>query len=486
MTESDITRAALADLDALIAQRKAPKPKQPPQKRWPPTDAGNALCLARLYGHVLRFVHGPDLWRLWSGRHWADDAANRADVFALDVAGHRLREAAAMTGPAADQHLRWALASTSVSRRRATLVAASTMLPFTTSLEDYDRDPLLLNCGNGLLDLRSAHLRPHDSAALLSKLAPVDYLPDAPCPRWEQFLAQVFLGDSDLIAFSRRLLGYLLTGDTREQAAFFLVGKGANGKTVFVETLRSLLGGYAANAPAAAFLGSGDSPTELLSFLGARLVTASEGAASQVLNEALFKRLTGGDLLTSRRPRHQPFSYSPSFKLLFATNEMPRLPSQSYALQRRAFVLPFRQTFYGPADGKTPLRDETLRDSLARELPGILAWAVSGCLEWQQHGLQPPPAVMQETDAVLDAQDPLAAFLSACCTQDPQAQVETGRLWQAYLSWCAAQSQPPACKSPTWFIRNLTQRHGLDLLRRHSGRFVVGLGLLPQSSGDKQ
>jgi len=483
MSQSDLTRAALADLERLTAQIKerneAPKPPAEPYSHWAPSDAGNAGYFLDLCGHHLRYLPELRLWRIWDDRRWADDLSGEVFDWTVAVGKYHLDAARDFSGRARAECYRWGLASTSVSRRRALLETAATFSSVTSSLTDYDRDPLLLNCRNGTLDLRDVTLRSHDRADLISRFAPVDYLPDAPCPRWDQFLLEVFQGDVGLVSFASRLAGYLLTGRTEEQAAFFLVGKGANGKSVFVETLRDLLGDYAHDTPASTFLDPRNLASDFAPFVGARLITVSEGDASRGLNEPLFKRLTGGDLLTCKRPYRDSFSYTPAFKLLFVVNELPRLGSQGHALRRRLRLLPFRQTFYAPEENREPRRDEGLRAKLQEELPGILAWAVRGCQEWLRDGLRPPDAVVQETTSQLDAADPLADFLAEICRFEPTAQVETSKLWQAYKDYCRRHSRTPAYKGPTGFNRTLAQRDGIDILRRYQGRYLVGLGLRP-------
>ncbi len=211
--------------------------------------------------------------------------------------------------------------------------------------------------------------------------------------------------------------------------------------------------------------------------MAARLVTVSEGNASGAMDEPLLKRLTGGDPVTCRPPYRASFSYLPAFKLLFVTNEFPRFASQGHALRRRLRLLPFRQTFYSQEEGREPRRDEALREKLREELPGLLAWAVRGCREWLHGGLNAPAAVMQETAWRLESYDPLAEFLRAECYRDPSSEVSTARLWQAYLHWCACHQHDPSFRCPTTFNQNLAQRDGLDIVRRHRGRYLIGLGL---------
>jgi len=282
-----------------------------------------------------------------------------------------------------------------------------------------------------------------------------------------------------LIQYAQRLTGYVLTGDTREQVVIFLVGKGANGKSVFVETLRAMLGDYARDTSFATFLARRETSTaDLASLVGARLVTASEGEGAQTFNESLLKRLTGGDPITCRYLYQEFFTYTPTYKILFATNEVPRIHSQTRAMKRRVQILPFRRTFYGPEEGRSPVRDERLREKLLDELPGILAWAVRGCLDWQAGGLCLPCAIVDETADLFDSFDPLADFLEEACVIHPRAQVETGTLWRSYLRWCESNDRQPFFRAPHSFSRSLVQRDGIARRRGTRGeRILSGIGL---------
>ena len=190
-----------------------------------------------------------------------------------------------------------------------------------------------------------------------------------------------------------------------------------------------------------------------------------------------MKRLTGGDAITCRYLYRDFFSYTPTFKIVFATNEVPRFTSQGYAMRRRVHILPFSRTFYPAGDEKTPIRDEHLREKLRAELPGILAWAVRGCLNWQRQGLRPPTRVMEETRELFESFDSLADFLDEKCVKLPKAQVETGALWKAYLTWCEENERQSAYRQPQGFSRNLAQRDGISTARRHDGRYLLGIGL---------
>ena len=241
-----------------------------------------------------------------------------------------------------------------------------------------------------------------------TKTAPVQ--PGGKCPLWRAFLARVTDGDTDLQAYLARVAGYCLTGHTFEHALFFLHGTGANGKTVFVNTLVGIMGDYATTAPMEAFVESRGErhPTELALLRGARLVVATETEEGRRWNESRIKALTGGDPITARFMRGDFFTFKPTFKLMIVGNHKPRLRNIDEAIRRRLHLIPFAVTI--PEDEQ----DKHLLENLEAEWAGIFAWAVEGCLEWHRVGLDPPPAVRAATNEYLAGEDSLALWLEEC------------------------------------------------------------------------
>lgn len=452
---------------------------------FPLTELGNAERLIAAHGADLRFFINPQQWLNWTGKAWAVDETGAVSRLARRVVRKLAEEAEQVKDLSPDEqfealkklayHIK---RSESAAQLSAMVKLARYHAGIPVRSDELDADSWSLNVLNGTLDLRTAQLRPHAPGDLNTKLVPVAYDPNATCPRWEQFLHEVFMDDEELIAYTQRMAGYLLTGDTREHAVFFMVGKGANGKSVLLEALRNLLGDYARDTSFATFLEQRDNSTaDLASLVGARLVTASEAEGKQSFAEPLLKRVSGGDTITCRFLYKEFFTYTPHFKVLFATNEMPRFSSHSYAMQRRIHIIPFRQTFYAPDEGKLPVRDERLSERLREELPGILRWAVTGCLLWRMAGLKPPEIVRQETEDLMESFDPLADFLREACIIHPHARVESGVLWRAYLSWCEDAGRTPAYRTPDKFSRNLTQRQGIEAKKSDATRYLAGIAL---------
>ena len=333
---------------------------------------------------------------------------------------------------------------------------------------ELDRDPWKLNVENGTIDLRTGNLLPHDREDLITKLAPVAYDPSASCPHFVSFVDVVMAGDAELISFLQRAAGYMLTGDVREQVLLFLYGTGANGKTTFVTTLLSVLGDYGLQAdPELLVMRRGDvHPTGVADLVGSRLAVCTEVEQGKRLAEALTKQLTGGDRIKARHMRQDFFEFDPTHKLCLAANHKPVIRGTDHAIWRRILLVPFAVTI---PDHK---QDKVLLARLKDELPGILNWAVEGCLKWQASGLAPPTAVKAATDAYREEMDTLADFIADCCDVAPRSKVEVGKLRKAYDGWCEKNGERPL--GTKLFAQLLTAR-GFEPKRDGKIRWRLGI-----------
>jgi putative DNA primase/helicase len=327
---------------------------------------------------------------------------------------------------------------------------------------ELDAGPWRLNVQNGTLDLRSGALHPHDRADLITRLAAVDYDPDAPAPAWHAFLERILGGDPELIAFVQRALGYALTGDTREQVLFILHGSGANGKSTLLEAVGGVMGDYALVTMVDTLMVRYGStvPNDVARLRGARLVVAVEPEEGQRLAEGRVKQLTGGDRIAARFLRQEFFEFRPEFKLFLATNHKPDVRGTDDAIWRRVRMVPFAVRI------PEAEQDKTLRDKLAAEAAGILAWLVRGCLDWQRDGLGLAPAVRAATAGYRAEMDRLAGFLEECCILRPDAQVTVKALYEAHVAWCTANGEPPLAKR-TLCLR--LRERGLEVRRGTGG-----------------
>lgn len=457
------------------------------------TDLGNSQRFVREHANALRYVGSWGKWLDWDGKRWSIDSVGRAEHRAKEtVQGmysgiareiHSARAALERAEASADESLvtlhkdrmkatgdmfAWALKSHDASKIRAAVQLAKSAPELAVTHEQLDADPWALNVSNGRIDLRTGRLHPHSPSDLITKLAAVAYDPTAVCPTWERFLSQAMGGNDALLSFVRRMTGYALTGVIREHVLGFLFGSGANGKSTYINTMHSMLGDYATRAPRGLLFTQFGSKheTELTTLFGARMVSCSEVDEAATFDEALVKDLTGGDPITARRMREDHWTFTPSHKLFLAGNHKPRVKGADEGIWRRIRLIPWTVTI-APEH-----RDTSLPDKLRAEMPGILAWAVRGCLEWQERGLGEPVEVTQATAAYRDESDPMREFFDLHCVFESDAKTPRRHIRERYVEYCKdVGSEPLGAKR---FAEGL-RRHGvLDGVVKYGGKVMDG------------
>jgi putative DNA primase/helicase len=435
------------------------------------SDAGNAERFAAANSWRLRFVHRVNRWHVWDGRRWALDETNEAMRLAL-VTVRAIRDEADAAPTEAERRTigRHALVSESTRALKNLLEAASSVASVATKQDDLDCNPWLLNCENGTLDLRqkSCRLYPHNSEDLITKLAPVTYDAEAKCPTWDAFLARVTGGNGRLQQFIQRAIGYSLTADVGEHALFLLYGSGANGKSTLLETLLAILGDYAKTAAPGLLMRTreGRHEEQIAELKGVRFCTGQESGVDQALDEPKLKYLTGGDTVSARRMYADRIEFAPSHKFWIATNHKPRIRGGDDGIWRRMKLIPFEQVI---AEHE---RDPRLKEKLRAEAPGILSWAVQGCLAWQQDGLGVPDEVRDATASYRASEDQLVHFLEEACIVSLTASCPWSQLYETYQSWAGAAGERPMSQPA---LGEALEARGFEKKRIRSGRIWVGV-----------
>ena len=442
------------------------------------TDLGNAERFVDAHRDRVLWCPARKAFLCWNGKRYSWDERGEVVKLAHTTARSVFHEAAEAEGEDEQRAItKWALASQNESRINAMLSQARPYLA--VGMEDLDRDPWLVNCQNGTLDLRTGKLKAHDPADRITKIVPVPYAPDAPSPRFKRFLKEALIDDA-LIKFVKRYSGYTLTGITRERLLAILYGFGKNGKTTLVELLHEALGDYARNTDVETLLikkyqGVGN---DVAALKGARFVSAAEVEKGRRLAESKVKQLTGRDTVTARFLFGENFDFKPEFKLWLSTNNKPVIQGTDDAIWDRIRLIPFTQRFEGSkADPKLP-------DKLGAELAGVFAWMVEGCLEWQEHGLEEPKTVTDATKQYREEMDTLASFLDEVCVLGASYRVLAEGLYQRYAMWCDKSGERKDPKKA--FVARLEER-GFERRREtagvNKGRYIwLGIGF---RSGDE-
>ncbi|MEE8302540.1 MAG: phage/plasmid primase, P4 family [Candidatus Tectomicrobia bacterium] len=500
----DFSAAAQELSEQGYGMQKQPNTMPPGSKRelpnTPLSDVVNAEELVEHHGEDLYYCHPWGKWLIWTGTHWRIDDTGEVMRRCIATVKDMMRRATYVEdeGVFASMmaHAKASLASAKL-KAMATVAQSEPGIPILP--DALDADPWLLYCLNGTLDLRTGSLRDHQRGDVITKVIPVAYDPNAQCPTWHRFLWRIMGGtievdspddsaailearrQSDekakgLIAFLQRAMGYALTGDTREECLFILYGSGQNGKSKLVGALQDLLGSYAQSTHSKTFMVSDRAdgiPNDLARLHGARVVTAIELGKGRRLNEELVKRVTGRDLVTARFLYGEFFDFLPQFKLFLVCNNLPNVSSVDKAMWRRIHQVPFTITI--PDEE----RDEALGEKLRAELPGILAWAVNGCLTWQHHGLRPPTAVTQATETYKAEMDVVGRFIEDCCIVAAQCQTKATPLYKAYTTWCEDIGE--RAESQTEFGKSLENRGFTKHIS--GGVWRVGIGIRHEQSG---
>ena len=400
----------------------------------PRTDVGDAELFVQLFGDRIRYDHERERFLLWRSHRW--EADKDGERYRLAVQAARTRQHAAIE--LGDDDLRkYGRACESVAKQESMLKALSRLKEVADGGGRWDANPNLIGVANGVVDLTTGTLRPGKQEDLITLGVPIAFDPAAKAPRWEQYLLEVFDGDEELVGFIQRAVGYSLTGSTKEQVMLLCHGKGSNGKSIFLNVLRALGGDYATNIASDTIKkkrgGPENHPAEIAALVGRRIVTCSETPEAASINDERIKALVGGDIQTARFMRGNPFDFRPVLKLWLATNHLPKVEDDSEGFWRRMRLVPFERQFRG-AD-----RDNDLEDKLTAELPGILAWAVRGAVEWFARGLQAPQKVLMATLQYRQSSDPLADFITERCVIGKEQRCGAGELYKAYLAWCESQ-----------------------------------------------
>jgi P4 family phage/plasmid primase-like protien len=437
------------------------------------TDAGNAERVHAYAGSNFRYVTESGQWLLWDGKRWTPD--NNGGMVRLFVSVMRLTGKSAFEcgdpdlAKAISKH---ALKSMDSNKVSAGLQMLKSILGVSVSVNDLDADPWMIGTADGMIDLQTGRPITPDRAKLITKMIGTVHDPDATCPTWEKFLGTVTAGDTELIGFLQSAIGYTLTGSNREQCLFFLHGSGCNGKGVFSETIKRLIGDYGQTAPESLFTKDRNqsATNDVARLAGCRMAIAAELEEGACFAESRIKSLTGGDTITARFLHQEFFDFRPSHHFWISGNHKPTVKGSDLGIWRRIRLIPFTVRI---SDAE---KDPNLADKLAEELPGILNWALEGCMRWQRDGLKTPRCVADATEEYRIEEDVIGQFLAERTEDDPQSRVLISSLYEAYQTWAITGGMKYPLTAQK--LNKKFDERGMNRIKSGDGRFWAGIAIV--------
>lgn len=441
-------------------------------------DIRNARHFAAMFGRRLLYIYGLKKWLRWSGDRWILCDQGQEIEAAKQAAQTMMADASASLAVDQDRgkgRVREAMAAHQIARIKATLELARSEPGMSAGQADLDANPTLLGVGNGVVDLKSGVLIVNRPDMLITQHCEADYDMAAMCPRWLQFMAEVFAGDQATIDAVQRLLGYTLTGLNTEEIIVICIGFGANGKSIFGNIVNRITGGYSRVAPhslLAARRGDDHSARGDIAMLeGARLVSVNELPGGMQLDEQAVKALAGREPISARPLYGEFFTFNPRFTVWVRTNHRPIVKGDDDGIWRRIVVLPFREKFEGAR------RDPQLEGKLWTECNGILRWMIEGARQYLVSGhLSLSPAILAEQRQYRSDSDLLGEFLIDRTVADLTGRVPDKELFGNWCIWCADNGHKAGGKAT--FTQRLSER-SFPICRSNGRRFYSGLRAVP-------
>lgn len=415
------------------------QPNTNPLYSW--SEMGLGRLFADYYKRIARFVPERKKWFVFNGKVWVMDTGG---MMIMQLAKHLVNELIRFSASIerdADRTAYLEFVTKIQSRRKRQIMVDDAQDEYFMKMMEFDRHKLLFNCNNGTLDFNTMEFRKHSPEDFLTMMSPVDYDPNADCPRWHSFVKEVMCGDEELADFLQRALGYTLTGDTSLECLFILYGATSrNGKGTTMETFLKIMGEYGKTsnpemlgAKFGSSANSGGPSEEIARLVGARFVNISEPEKKITFNAALVKRLTGNDTINARLLNENSFDFKPVFKIFINTNYLPNITDMTVFESGRIKIIPFQRHF------SEAEQDKSLKAlfSQSENLSGILNWCVEGYRKFKERGLAVPEAVNSATTAYRKESDRMGQFVEAWLEEGETYEVRTSAVYRVYNSWCA-------------------------------------------------
>ena len=432
-------------------------------------DTYYARKFADKFGINLRYNFDNKCWMIWNGKYWNYDIANSVKVM-VEMVAEDLRSNIAHVTDANDiKAINNAVNYLLSKRGKENLLSeAQHILPITEN--ELDKDDYLINTASGVLDLRNGKVLDWQRDFYMTKFIDIKLVDKSPQRYWE-FLDEIYQGNQELMQYVNRLFAYCLTGDISEQEIYFFVGDGANGKSVLFELMNKIFGSYSRTVSADLLIDKAiqnNCKSELALLKGVRLVFASELDTNQKLKMSIVKNMTGGNEIVACYKYKNEFTYVPKYKVLLATNHMPRISEDDNGSWRRIKKIDHHRIF------KKQEQDKHLIDKLYKERGEILNLLFKICPSVLANGLNAPDCVDNSVATFRSSEDILSRWLDESCEPSTSGEF-SGDLFENFRQYCFDNNEMYWYKNATttWFGRRMSKLYNkVDVNRK---KYYVGV-----------
>lgn len=432
-------------------------------------DEGNAHCVMLRYKG--RFIYTDAYgWLHNPGTHWTTEGAEAAlDRAVVDTLNARIAVAGA-SGKAEQYATVIKKAIPDSGRVAGAMTRLAARLWSSSSI--FDTEPDLLNCPNGVVNLRTGELRPHSLDDRFMHCASVAYNPDADQSVWVNWLSKTV--SADVCDWLQVAVGYSITGHTSEEILLYLFGRSRAGKGLFTETIAAMLSEPLAkevNFSTFTAQRTGDSQNfDLAPLRPCRLVAASESNTYERFNEAKVKALTGGNEIYCAFKHRTHFSYRPAFKIWLSSNQPVNADPDDDAVWGRIRVVEFPHSYLGK-------EDKTLKQKFKSTavLEGVLAWAVAGAVRWYKllpDGLPEIEGSRRLKEVHRNELDNVKKWLDECCEPIRDGFTANEVLYPSYVDFCRRNGYEP--KKQKGFSQALNRKNYVAKSIKSNGKLYRG------------
>ncbi len=437
------------------------------KKNYPFDDTGNANRFVDRYGDEFRYNVDDRCWMIYDGNIWHKDTKQEIKQYADALIEHMRYDLRTMEvtddNSYAGEYYRNIKRLSSSSGKDAMLKEVVHLNKVAVTNREFDRELDFINCKNGVVNLRTGEITEHDRTRMMSKSTRIDCDMFGEPKRWLKFLDEVFQGNREVIDYVQCIVGYSLTGYTVEQCMFQLCGNGSNGKSVFLNTIQSIMGDYAVSLrtetiTAKQFSSSGNATPEIAKMNGARLICTNEPDEGARMNEGFLKGLVAGDSIVARNLYGSEFEFTPIGKLWITTNYKLTIRGTDKGIWRRQRLIPFKREFSGNEV------DKYLSEKLMKEYPQILGWAVRGAIKYFRGEMKTPAIVDDAVREYKVEMDVVASFLKDNIRITPNGREKAGDVYKAYAQWCKIGNEYKMSMS----------KFGTEMSKRYDKKQIAG------------